>query len=139
MENNRRFAAPRARHFDIEPANLGAPSPAERLHHRFFSREPSGVALVFATLLFLAIFDLFGGKHALAKACPDARIFEGGLNPLHLGEIDAGADDHNCASPALGETACATPQRHMLSTRSEEHTSELQSPYVISYAVFCLK
>src|ERR1051325_11806849 len=23
--------------------------------------------------------------------------------------------------------------------RSEEHTSELQSPYVISYAVFCLK
>src|ERR1051325_11808201 len=26
-----------------------------------------------------------------------------------------------------------------LRTRSEEHTSELQSPYVISYAVFCLK
>src|ERR1051325_6160652 len=25
------------------------------------------------------------------------------------------------------------------SARSEEHTSELQSPYVISYAVFCLK
>src|ERR1051325_12205361 len=25
------------------------------------------------------------------------------------------------------------------STRSEEHTSELQSPYVISYAVFCFK
>src|ERR1051325_4779745 len=25
-----------------------------------------------------------------------------------------------------------------LSVRSEEHTSELQSPYVISYAVFCL-
>src|ERR1051325_11904512 len=24
-------------------------------------------------------------------------------------------------------------------SRSEEHTSELQSPYVISYAVFCLK
>ena len=27
----------------------------------------------------------------------------------------------------------------LLDTRSEEHTSELQSPYVISYAVFCLK
>src|ERR1051325_5341391 len=26
-----------------------------------------------------------------------------------------------------------------LADRSEEHTSELQSPYVISYAVFCLK
>ena len=25
------------------------------------------------------------------------------------------------------------------SDRSEEHTSELQSPYVIAYAVFCLK
>src|SRR5216117_810563 len=24
-------------------------------------------------------------------------------------------------------------------TRSEEHTSELQSPFLISYAVFCLK
>src|ERR1051325_7517998 len=29
--------------------------------------------------------------------------------------------------------------RKMLFQRSEEHTSELQSPYVISYAVFCLK
>src|ERR1051325_4489769 len=27
----------------------------------------------------------------------------------------------------------------MVAMRSEEHTSELQSPYVISYAVFCLK
>src|ERR1051325_11920343 len=28
---------------------------------------------------------------------------------------------------------------HIHRPRSEEHTSELQSPYVISYAVFCLK
>src|ERR1051325_6303730 len=27
----------------------------------------------------------------------------------------------------------------VIGKRSEEHTSELQSPYVISYAVFCLK
>ena len=27
----------------------------------------------------------------------------------------------------------------MVSSRSEEHTSELQSPVPISYAVFCLK
>src|ERR1051325_11692043 len=32
----------------------------------------------------------------------------------------------------VGDTTLGT-------TRSEEHTSELQSPYVISYAVFCLK
>src|ERR1051325_4753170 len=30
-------------------------------------------------------------------------------------------------------------QASRISKRSEEHTSELQSPYVISYAVFCLK
>src|ERR1051325_11637326 len=29
--------------------------------------------------------------------------------------------------------------RAFATQRSEEHTSELQSPYVISYAVFCLK
>src|ERR1051325_11894947 len=28
---------------------------------------------------------------------------------------------------------------NIFDARSEEHTSELQSPYVISYAVFCLK
>src|ERR1051325_11925643 len=32
-----------------------------------------------------------------------------------------------------------TTGRRSMKTRSEEHTSELQSPYVISYAVFCLK
>src|ERR1051325_10523621 len=38
--------------------------------------------------------------------------------------------------------ACAIPRNGGLRAvrlRSEEHTSELQSPYVISYAVFCLK
>src|ERR1051325_12176718 len=46
-------------------------------------------------------------------------------------------------SPSLGEfhvgdvvkVACTDG----VLTRSEEHTSELQSPYVISYAVFCLQ
>src|ERR1051325_6122211 len=31
------------------------------------------------------------------------------------------------------------PRHSCVLERSEEHTSELQSPYVISYAVFCLK
>src|ERR1051325_3515465 len=38
--------------------------------------------------------------------------------------------------------ACLGHQRdrdQAAENRSEEHTSELQSPYVISYAVFCLK
>src|ERR1051325_11744086 len=38
----------------------------------------------------------------------------------------------NTSAPASG-SARPCP------SRSEEHTSELQSPYVISYAVFCLK
>src|SRR6187397_3713071 len=33
----------------------------------------------------------------------------------------------------------STARRRRLRTRSEEHTSELQSLYTISYAVFCLK
>src|ERR1051325_6099126 len=37
--------------------------------------------------------------------------------------------------------ACTAPRivRRTRRIRSEEHTSELQSPYVISHAVFCLK
>ena len=34
---------------------------------------------------------------------------------------------------------CNYPQISWLGNRSEEHTSELQSPLIISYAVFCLK
>src|SRR5213595_4275537 len=34
---------------------------------------------------------------------------------------------------------CTVSSRDGVSRRSEEHTSELQSPSVISYAVFCLK
>src|ERR1051325_10258647 len=37
-----------------------------------------------------------------------------------------------------GEMHRQTQHRRVV-VRSEEHTSELQSPYVISYAVFCLK
>src|ERR1051325_12145025 len=36
-------------------------------------------------------------------------------------------------------TGPAGPNHIRIEVRSEEHTSELQSPYVISYAVFCLK
>src|SRR5216117_4338693 len=42
--------------------------------------------------------------------------------------------------------SCSRPRRpprrrcsRCTRTRSEEHTSELQSPFLISYAVFCLK
>src|ERR1051325_9647494 len=40
---------------------------------------------------------------------------------------------------SLGGDRPSQTAYHARSPRSEEHTSELQSPYVISYAVFCLK
>src|ERR1051325_9937771 len=39
----------------------------------------------------------------------------------------------------LTEWENITDYSELTVARSEEHTSELQSPYVISYAVFCLK
>src|SRR5213079_3729323 len=43
---------------------------------------------------------------------------------------------------ALKSGTCSSPSKHTIaskrSARSEEHTSELQSPAVTSYAVFCL-
>src|SRR3546814_8890314 len=45
-----------------------------------------------------------------------------------------------CAKPSSATTARKNSQRRLRdSTRSEEHTSELQSLMRISYAVFCLK
>src|SRR3546814_1287390 len=49
------------------------------------------------------------------------------------------------AAPAIASTGAAghsharRPANHIGRTRSEEHTSELQSLMRISYAVFCLK
>src|SRR5216117_4607947 len=40
-------------------------------------------------------------------------------------------------TPASVPSAIRTPRR--IASRSEEHTSELQSPFLTSYAVFCLK
>ena len=39
---------------------------------------------------------------------------------------------------AMGQPMSGTLAERYLA-RSEEHTSELQSPLIISYAVFCLK
>src|SRR5213595_4046305 len=46
-----------------------------------------------------------------------------------------------CGQPVIESLSPHTDRFSQMSTllRSEEHTSELQSPSVISYAVFCLK
>src|SRR3546814_6752109 len=54
-----------------------------------------------------------------------------------IGIIPVASDPHR--SPELGIIAYDIGLVHLLETRSEEHTSELQSLMRISYAVFCLK
>src|ERR1051325_12115416 len=44
-----------------------------------------------------------------------------------------------CPSPSCPTAEAPGPGGTSGQGRSEEHTSELQSPYVISYAVFCFK
>src|SRR3546814_1564761 len=53
---------------------------------------------------------------------------------------DAETPEHPliAATPSLPKTA-TTLEEKLLTVRSEEHTSELQSLMRISYAVFCLK
>src|SRR3546814_941131 len=62
---------------------------------------------------------------------PDG-IGEVGQGRAELGELTRLAD----ALPASAASANAPP---WMATRSEEHTSELQSLMRLSYAVFCLK
>src|SRR3546814_1611043 len=50
---------------------------------------------------------------------------------IHAGDAGAGQAAKICNNMLLGAS--------MIATRSEEHTSELQSLMRISYAVFCLK
>src|ERR1043166_10031849 len=86
--------------------------------------------------------------------------FAGGLETDHLQNHRDGFDDENAANhneqqlllatnrhhsnyPANGERAGVAHENLCRMTvepeRSEEHTSELQSRFGISYAVFCLK
>src|SRR3546814_9533573 len=51
----------------------------------------------------------------------------------------AGATPARCAPRSPWPTRCWCRCSRAASTRSEEHTSELQSLMRISYAVFCLK
>src|SRR3546814_4133637 len=51
---------------------------------------------------------------------------------------DAASDAYSCASGCVSSTS-VTFGAPAAVTRSEEHTSELQSLMRISYAVFCLK
>src|SRR5213592_5164644 len=61
------------------------------------------------------------------------------LLPSEVAVIVADPATSPVTSPLPFTLATAAALLAHVTTRSEEHTSELQSRYVISYAVFCLK
>src|SRR3546814_9264373 len=69
---------------------------------------------------------LFSHIDANVRTIADAEMRKGVMNPL--GDAAVAAD-----------VAILVVRHHSKDTRSEEHTSELQSLMRISYAVFCLK
>ena len=70
-----------------------------------------------------------GGAGRRPGACPDAAR---GITTIVVPQAAGGAVD-------IGARAMAEFLSTAKATRSEEHTSELQSHSEISYAVFCLK
>src|SRR3546814_5615673 len=74
-------------------------------------------------------FMVGGEDAAFAKAQPI--LSQMGKAVIHAGALGAGQAAKICNNMLLGAT--------MIATRSEEHTSELQSLIRISYAVFCFK
>src|SRR3546814_1861296 len=91
---------------------------------------------------------LFRSRYAVGGANPDspvARLIQGN-NEIARQAFFAGVDANlavlDMCQPARNtdpQAAIAIDQQRTHLTRSEEHTSELQSLMRISYAVFCLK
>src|ERR1051325_5054477 len=85
--------------------------------------------------------ELLGVFHIVADAGKAGEVFLDIVgrfalrNAQLVGQAETGNAIDDAEIDRLG--APAHFRRHVL--RSEEHTSEFQSPYVISYAVFCLK
>src|ERR1051325_448059 len=71
----------------------------------------------------------------------DAKDADGGQKVLRIWTQAFASPLQNASSKATGATSGFFQQIwnfRSTAQQSEEHTSELQSPYVISYAVFCL-
>src|SRR3546814_2959015 len=98
--------------------------------------QPPGKRLGTLTLL-------SGGEQALTAVALIFGLFLTNPAPICvLDEVDAPLDDANIERfcDLLDRMTRETDTRYLIVThRSEEHTSELQSLMRISYAVFCLK
>src|ERR1051325_11925874 len=85
------------------------------------------------------------GVRAPARAVPEAKMVDLYARILVIQEEGRIRGADSVAVIGRTDSVCASygvtrgQMQSELEYRSEEHTSELQSPYVISYAVFCLK
>src|SRR3546814_2718643 len=85
---------------------------------------------------YTTLFRSGGGLRALWGA-PSAA--PSNLNPLRARGIFAARKDNHMAAKKQKDSSADLRMNEKKWTRSEEHTSELQSLMRISYAVFCLK
>src|ERR1051325_1513151 len=83
------------------------------------------------------IVPLFVGREKSVRAVED--VMKDDKQILLVTQKNAAQDDPSTSDIFTVGTIGTVLQLLKLPDRSEEHTSELQSPYVISYAVFCLK
>src|SRR3546814_7152839 len=86
--------------------------------------------------------EAFGRGNTLAGRRGPALFADGAAQRLCVRGFCVGAHAAAIgafALPSTGRTRWCMPAQENTSSRSEEHTSELQSLMRISYAVFCLK
>src|SRR3546814_2537746 len=95
-------------------------------------------------LLVTSLIDHAAREHAGRKIV--SRWADGSMTRSNWGEVGADARRFAAAMVRLGmkkgdriATLAMNHGHHLVSWRSEEHTSQLQSLMRISYAVFCLK
>ena len=84
----------------------------------------------------MAVYTYFGSMSAIVREI----VHDGFARLKRLFDLVEATDDPVADMALLGRVYRhnAITNRHVFEVRSEEHTSELQSLYTISYAVFCL-
>src|SRR3546814_3563477 len=82
---------------------------------------------------------LDGARWSLASPAPDNVRGVAGVLGVRYRQLADGEFNHTSALVLLDREGRIVTRTEQIGSRSEEHTSELQSLMRISYAVFCLK
>src|SRR3546814_2165162 len=105
-------------------------------------RQPTRATRTDTLFPYTTLFRSDGGAAMVRHPDADAARPEIRVRHLWRGRVDAGADAQHGGPDREGNAPVgggAPDLRGGEPSRSEEHTSELQSLMRISYAVFCLK